>query len=73
VLIDLIEGNRAIDVSRCLSGKDREFLGQIRTVVCDPHEGCRQAPLHPTSTTPPKGLQQLPPTRAVALRRGQVK
>lgn len=46
VLIDLIEGNRAIDVSRWLSGKDREFLGQIRTVACDLHEGYRQA-LHP--------------------------
>ena len=46
VLIDMIEGNRAIDVSRWLSMKDKAFLATIRTVVCDLHEGYRSG-LHP--------------------------
>src|ERR1019366_3096898 len=35
VLIDMIEGNRAIDVSRWLSSKDEAFLAGITTVACD--------------------------------------
>jgi len=46
VLIDMIEGNRAIDVSRWLSRRDKEFLEAIGTVACDLHEGYR-AGLHP--------------------------
>lgn len=46
VLIDMIEGNRAIDVSRWLSRRDEEFLSAIRTVACDLHEGYRVG-LHP--------------------------
>jgi transposase len=46
VLIDMIEGNRAIDVSRWLSGKDDAFLSGIATVACDLHEGYRSG-LHP--------------------------
>jgi len=46
VLIDMIEGNRAIDVSRWLSQRDRSFLEGVRTVACDLHEGYR-AGLHP--------------------------
>ncbi|MGH9029566.1 MAG: ISL3 family transposase [Acidimicrobiales bacterium] len=41
VLIDMIEGNRAIDVSRWLSRKDKAFLEAIGTVACDLHEGYR--------------------------------
>jgi transposase len=46
VLIDMIEGNRAIDVSRWLSSKDEAFLAGIATVACDLHEGYRSG-LHP--------------------------
>ena len=46
VLIDMIEGNRAIDVSRWLSSKDEAFLAGITTVACDLHEGYRSG-LHP--------------------------
>jgi len=46
VLIDMIEGNRAIDVSRWLSSKDETFLAGIETVACDLHEGYRSG-LHP--------------------------
>jgi transposase len=46
VLIDMIEGNRAIDVSRWLSKKDEAFLAAISTVACDLHEGYRSG-LHP--------------------------
>jgi transposase len=46
VLVDMIEGNRAIDVNRWLSRQDRAFLQGIRTVACDLHEGYR-AGLHP--------------------------
>ena len=46
VLIDMIEGNRAIDVSRWLSSKDEDFLAGIATVACDLHEGYRSG-LHP--------------------------
>ena len=46
VLIDMIEGNRAIDVSRWLSAKDEAFLAGIATVACDLHEGYRSG-LHP--------------------------
>ncbi|MFZ2058642.1 MAG: transposase [Acidimicrobiales bacterium] len=46
VLIDMIEGNRAIDVSRWLSSKDEAFLKCIATVACDLREGYRSG-LHP--------------------------
>jgi transposase len=46
VLIEMIEGNRAIDVSRWLSSKDEAFLAGISTVACDLHEGYRSG-LHP--------------------------
>jgi transposase len=46
VVIDMIEGNRAIDVSRWLSSKDESFLAGISTVACDLHEGYRSG-LHP--------------------------
>ena len=46
VLIDMIEGNRAIDVLRWLSSKDEAFLAGIVTVACDLHEGYRPG-LHP--------------------------
>jgi transposase len=46
VLIDMTEGNRAIDVSHWLSGKDAAFLSGIVTVACDLHEGYRSG-LHP--------------------------
>jgi transposase len=46
VLIDMIEGSRAIDVSRWLSSKDEAFLKGIATVACDLHEGYRSG-LHP--------------------------
>lgn len=46
VLIDMIEGNRAIDVSRWLSRRDKAFLEAIHTVACDLHEGYRVG-LHP--------------------------
>jgi transposase len=46
VLIGMIEGNRALDVSRWLSSKDEAFLAGITTVACDLHEGCRSG-LHP--------------------------
>lgn len=42
----MIEGNRAIDVSRWLSRKDAAFLEAIGTVACGLHEGYR-AGLHP--------------------------
>ena len=35
MLIDMIEGNRAIDVSRWLSRKDEAFLAGIVTVACE--------------------------------------
>jgi transposase len=41
VLIEMIEGNRAVDVSRWLSRQDKEFHAAIRTVACDLHEGYR--------------------------------
>lgn len=37
----MIEGNRAIDVSRWLSSKDEAFLAGIVTVACDLHGGYR--------------------------------
>jgi transposase len=46
VLIDMIEGNRAIDVSRWLSRQDEDFLAGISEVACDLHEGYRSG-LHP--------------------------
>ena len=46
VLIDMIEGNTAIDVSRWLSGRDKAFLTTVETVACDLHEGYRFG-LHP--------------------------
>jgi transposase len=46
VLVDMIQGNRAIDVSRWLSMKTEEFLAAIATVACDLHEGYRSG-LHP--------------------------
>lgn len=46
VLVDLIEGNRALDVSRWLAGRPEGFLADIQTVACDLHEGYR-AGLHP--------------------------
>src|SRR5665213_145061 len=46
VLVDMIRGNRAIDVSRWLASKDEDFLNEIDTVACDLHEGYR-AGLHP--------------------------
>jgi transposase len=46
VLVDMIEGNRAIDVSRWLARQDRAFLGAVHTVACDLHEGYRVG-LHP--------------------------
>ena len=46
MLIDMIEGNRAIDVSRWLSRQESSLLLGITTVACDLHEGYR-AGLHP--------------------------
>jgi transposase len=46
VLLDMIRGNRAIDVSRWLASKEKTFLGGVHTVACDLHEGYR-AGLHP--------------------------
>lgn len=46
VLIDMVEGNRAVDVARWLARKDEAFLAGVRTVACDLHEGYR-AGLHP--------------------------
>jgi transposase len=46
VLVDMIEGNRAIDVSSWLSVKTKDFLKAISTVACDLHEGYRVG-LHP--------------------------
>ena len=46
VLIDMIQGNRAIDVSRWLSMRTEAFLAAVRTVACDLHEGYRSG-LHP--------------------------
>ncbi len=46
VLIDMVKGNNAIDVSRWLSSKDEAFLSAVRTVACDLHEGYRLG-LHP--------------------------
>jgi transposase len=45
VLIDMVEGNRALDVARWLAGCSEEFLAGIETVACDLHEGYR-AGLH---------------------------
>jgi transposase len=45
-LVDMVEGNRAIDVKRWLSAQEESFLQGIRTVACDLHEGYR-AGLHP--------------------------
>jgi transposase len=42
VLLDMIEGNRAIDVSGWLAQQDAEFLARIQTVACDLHEGYRK-------------------------------
>ena len=46
VLLDMVRGNRAIDVSRWLSLQDKTFLSGVHTVACDLHEGYR-AGLHP--------------------------
>ncbi|MGA9077401.1 MAG: transposase [Acidimicrobiales bacterium] len=46
VLIDVIEGNPVIDLSRWLSTRDETFLVGIATVACDLHEGYRSG-LHP--------------------------
>lgn len=46
VLVDMVEGNRAIDVARWLAGRSGEFLAGVQTVACDLHEGYR-AGLHP--------------------------
>jgi transposase len=46
VLVDMIQGNRAIDVSRWLSMRTEAFLAAVRTVACDLHEGYRSG-LHP--------------------------
>lgn len=46
LLVDMVEGNRAIDVSRWLGGRSPQFLAGVRTVACDLHEGYR-AGLHP--------------------------
>ncbi|MGO9150721.1 MAG: hypothetical protein ACLP1E_11115 [Acidimicrobiales bacterium] len=47
----MIEGNRAIDVSRRFSSKDEAFLAGIATVACELHEGCRSR-LIPSTTSP---------------------
>ena len=46
VIIDMIEGNRGIDVSRWLSMRSENFLAAVKTVACDLHEGYRSG-LHP--------------------------
>ena len=46
VIIDMIEGNRAIDVNNWLSGREKAFLAGVHTVACDLHEGYRKG-LHP--------------------------
>ena len=46
ILVDMVEGNRAIDVNRWLARQDDAFLEAVRTVACDLHEGYR-AGLHP--------------------------
>jgi transposase len=46
VLIDMVRGNRAIDVQRWLSSQEESFLAGVRTVACDLHEGYRKG-LHP--------------------------
>jgi transposase len=50
-LIGVIEGNRAIDLSRWLSCQDEAFLADITTVACDLHEGYCSG-LHPHPITP---------------------
>ena len=46
LIVDVISGNRAIDVNRWLAGRDEAFLNGVRTVACDLHEGYRSG-LHP--------------------------
>jgi transposase len=41
VLVDMVEGNRALDVARWLGGRSEEFLAGVQTVACDLHEGYR--------------------------------
>ena len=63
VLIDLIEGNRAIDVSRWLSGKDEAFLTGIATVAVISTRAIAPGCI-PTSIMPAKW-----PTRSMSWRR----
>src|SRR5579875_2649062 len=53
VLIDMIQGDPAVDVSAWFPQKPQEFLTAIAMVACNLHEGYRVG-LHPTSTTRPR-------------------
>ncbi|MFN2503711.1 MAG: ISL3 family transposase [Acidimicrobiales bacterium] len=44
-LVDVVEGNRAADVSRWLAGRPQEWLDAVAVACCDPHEGYRKAAL----------------------------
>jgi transposase len=42
-LLDVVEGNRAVDVGRWLAGRCDEWRQGVGVVCCDPHEGYRTA------------------------------
>jgi transposase len=44
-LVDVVEGNRAVDVTRWLAGRPQEWLDAVAVACCDPHEGYRKAAL----------------------------
>jgi transposase len=44
-LLDVIEGNRGIDVTRWLAGRAEGWREAVGVVCCDPHEGYRSAAL----------------------------
>ena len=68
VLIDMIEGNRAIDVSRWLSRREEAFLAGIVTVACDLHEGYRSG-LHRAADSHSCSFSRSSPTSLAARKR----
>ena len=62
VIVDVISGNRAIDVNRWLARRDEAFLAAVRTVACDLHEGYRSG-LHPYLDHALTGRRSLPRRR----------
>jgi hypothetical protein len=70
VIVDVIWGNRSIDVKRWLAGRDWAFLEAVRTVARDLYEGYRSGliPISTTSGRLPIPSKSSPPPTAVSTR-----